>query len=385
MLKMSARVAALFVAGLISLACSSSGLKSGGGTAGSGGGGQAGSTISSGTAGGTGGAIGTGTAGGATTIGASSGPPGTIATGGALAGGTRGVGSGTGGTSGCAPIACPALACASGTRPNPDSCGCPICASTPDAGVARDARGADSLPVCLPPKCAMPANCSEYQPNPDPCGCPICVPTPDAGSAKDAGSPDGPICLGPPPPCALPPKTCPAGSQLVSPPCGCTGCVPVDGGAGVDAGKADAPLVCNVMCPNLACVGGYLESPEPCACPICAPNPDSGGAGGTDAAGGTCQLKGYCRDPSGAMIPGCESGCGGIDSVGCPSSDLACLWSKPSMWNDGAIQYCVAAAAVKCTTPADCACLPGDCAQWGGLASFKWTCIGGVCAVSCLP
>jgi len=39
----------------------------------------------------------------------------------------------------------------------------------------------------------------------------ICVPKPDAGIVKDAGSPDGPICLGPPPPCALPPRPVPLG------------------------------------------------------------------------------------------------------------------------------------------------------------------------------
>jgi len=57
------------------------------------------------------------------------------------------------------------------------------------------------------------AGCAgEVQPNPnDPCGCPICVPKPDAGIVKDAGSPDGPIGLGPPPPCALPPRPVPLG------------------------------------------------------------------------------------------------------------------------------------------------------------------------------
>jgi len=129
---------------------------------------------------------------------------------------------------------------------------------------------------CLPPVCFIPACAGELQPNPnDPCGCPICVPNPDAGTAKDAGSPDSPICLGPPPPCALPPKTCPAGSQLVSPPCGCTGCMPVDGGTS-DAGKPDAPVICNVMCPMIACTYGYLPNPEPCGCPSCAPPPDAG-------------------------------------------------------------------------------------------------------------
>jgi hypothetical protein len=68
MLKTSTCVAAAFMAGLISLACSSSGLKGAGSSAGAGGavkGGQAGSTISNGTTGATGGTISSGGAGGA--------------------------------------------------------------------------------------------------------------------------------------------------------------------------------------------------------------------------------------------------------------------------------------------------------------------------------
>ena len=116
-------------------------------------------------------------------------------------------------------------------------------------GSGGTSGGTGGTVSCLPALCSIPmhACAGEVQPNPnDPCGCPICVPTPDAGIAKDAGNPDSPICLGPPPPCALPPKTCPAGSQLVSPPCGCTGCMPVDGGAAVDGATTDAGLSCNL-------------------------------------------------------------------------------------------------------------------------------------------
>ena len=92
-LPMSA-VAAFFVAGLLGLACSSSGLKTTA-DAGVASGGQAGSTISSGATGGLGGTIGPGGAGGATT----GGTGGTIGPGGAGGAGISGTG-GEGGTAG---------------------------------------------------------------------------------------------------------------------------------------------------------------------------------------------------------------------------------------------------------------------------------------------
>jgi hypothetical protein len=141
MLKMSACVSAAFMAGLISVGCSGSGLKGGGGSAGAGGavkGGQAGSTMSSGTAGGTGGAIGGSTTDGpiGATGGVADGSGGSIGVGGVGSGGTSG---GTGGTISCLPALCSMPACAGDIQPNPDPCGCPICAPPPDAGVAKDA------------------------------------------------------------------------------------------------------------------------------------------------------------------------------------------------------------------------------------------------------
>ena len=276
-LKTSTCVAAAFMAGLISLACSNSGLKGEGSSAGAGGavkGGQDGSTISSGTTAGTGGAIGTGGAWGVSSGGAGSGAAGTIGAGGFGGAGAAGASGNTGGTGGCSRI-----------------------------------------------DCHMPACAGEFQPNPDPCDCAvICEPNPDAGIAKDAGSPDNPICLGPTPPCVPPPETCPAGYQLNSPPCGCAGCVPVDGGTAVDGGKPDAPLVCNVMCPMLACVGGYLPNPEPCGCPICAPNSDAGVA--NPDAGLACCPVGFelygCKEQDGGAGFACHN-----PALGCASS-LTC-------------------------------------------------------------
>ena len=230
---------------------------------------------------------------------------------------------------------------------------------------------------CLPASCSipMPACAGEVQPNPnDPCGCPICVPKPDAGIAKDAGSPDGPICLGPPPPCALPPKTCPAGSQLVSPPCGCTGCVPVDGGTS-DAGKPDSLVICNVMCPMIACTYGYLPNPEPCGCPSCAPPPDAGMAkkapdAGTRtpllhrAAGAACPT-GRAPGP-GPFICGCISF---TNPHNCPCPGANCMYDADC--TSGVSGRCLAPQPLlpgaqcsydQCFSDADCpANTPCDC------------------------
>src|SRR5208337_654078 len=106
--KMSTCGVGLVLAGLVGLACGSSGLKARGSSAGAGGvvkGGQAASTIESGTTGGTGGTIGTGGAGGA---------------------GIAGASGNTGGTGGCSRIDCHMPACAGEFQPNPDPCGCAV-------------------------------------------------------------------------------------------------------------------------------------------------------------------------------------------------------------------------------------------------------------------
>ena len=75
-------------------------------------------------------------------------------------------------------------------------------------------------------------------PNPDPCGCPLCA-SPDAGTVKDATAD---ACLGLP--CLDP--MCRPGDTIVTPTCGCPTCVPVDAGqpdiapdAGTDTSKLD--------------------------------------------------------------------------------------------------------------------------------------------------
>jgi len=160
MLKMSACVLSLFTASLISLACSSSGLKARGSSAGAGSvanGGQAGS-----------GAVG--------------GAGGTVGAGGVGAGGAVG---GTGGT--CLPSSCVVPFCAGELQPNTDPCGCPIC-SPVDAGIAEDSRQ-DSL-VCLHPPCPQPPQTcpAGSQLVSPPCDCDYCAPV-DGGTAVDAAPP----------------------------------------------------------------------------------------------------------------------------------------------------------------------------------------------------
>jgi hypothetical protein len=179
MCKMSTGVAAFFVASLLGLACSNqSGLNPGGEPGGVGGakGGQA-----SGVAGGT---IGVG----GIVAGISGG---TIVAGGVGAGGTSGAG-GSGGNSPCLLVACPALTCVGGFQPNPEPCGCPICAPNPDAGMASDAGGPDSKPTCPLVACPALGCVGGIQPNPEPCGCPICAPNPqlDGGTLTDGGKTD---------------------------------------------------------------------------------------------------------------------------------------------------------------------------------------------------
>jgi hypothetical protein len=101
--KMPTVVAAILLAGLVGMACSSSGLKRSAGDAGAASGGQAGSTISSGATGGTGGTIGPGGTGGGS-IGGTGGLSSPGGAGGTNISGTGGIGSGgsngSGGTAG---------------------------------------------------------------------------------------------------------------------------------------------------------------------------------------------------------------------------------------------------------------------------------------------
>ena len=327
MLRTSTCVAAAFMAGLISLACSSSGLKSRGGPAASGGGGQAGGAIGSGTTGGTGGAIGGSTTGGliGATGGVAGGSGGSIGVGGVGSGGTSG---GTGGTGSCLPALC-------------------------------------SIP--------MPACAGEVQPNPnDPCGCPICVPKPDAGATKDAGSPDFPAY------CYLIDcgieRPCSSGYAPSTDPCGCPICAPIDGGTS-DAGKRDTPVICNVMCPMIACTYGYQPNPEPCGCPKCAPPPDAGVVKNTQdagtrtpllhrSAGATCPTE---RAPGpGPFICGCISV---TNPHNCPCPGANCMYDADC--TSGVSGRCLAPQPLppgaqcsydECFSDADCpANTPCDC------------------------
>lgn len=303
MRKIATSVTALFVAGVLGLACSDhSGLTFG--AVGSGGGakgGQAGST--GGNTVGSGGTVGTGGGGGVST------------------GGTSGD---TGGTGGCPSQGlCVELACVGGLQPNPDPCGCPICAPTPDAGVAKDAGNSDAPRICPLAPCPLLACPYGTLPIPDdPCGCPICEPGPgpDAGVARDTGGPDGP-------------RICPM-----------------------------------IACLMPACVGGFQPNPDPCGCPICAPIPDAGAAKDPRdaiprtpllhrASGSTCPAG---RAP-GLSLPlcncfncGCAGLCGG-DSDCTKGTDGRCLMTSIG----AAMATC---SYDECASDSDCpANVPCDC------------------------
>ncbi len=283
---------AFLLAGSLGPACSGSGLTSQGqggqsgsdavgGTLASGGSGAGGAVAGGGggvqNSGGraAGGVIGSGgrvSAGGAAGANAGGGSVSLGGRGGSNAGGSASGGSsGTGGTT-CPLIACPAIACLYGEVPNPDPCGCPICAPR-DAGVPGDA------------------------------------------------APDACLAL----PCVYP--VCPDGYQVTTPPCGCPTCVPVD------AGQPDSIMCQTIVCPAMKCAYGSVPSADPCGCPTCAPPPDAGAETGRPACVGldecTCSATAGCSliaEPCYCPFPQCGSGacfCGGGRYIGCAPVDLA--------------------------------------------------------------
>jgi hypothetical protein len=98
--------------------------------------------------------------GGSGGTGGAGGSGGTIGTGGVGVGGAGGAKGGAGGTGSCTPIMCPALACVGQTQPNPDPCGCPICAPNIDGGMAKDAGGLADRPSTDANSAETPATCS---------------------------------------------------------------------------------------------------------------------------------------------------------------------------------------------------------------------------------
>ncbi len=188
MFKMPAAVTALFVSGLVGLACSSSGLKRSAGDAGAASGGQAGSTISSGNTGGSGGTIGPGGSGGVSTGGTIIGSGGA---GGATTGGTGGtIGSGgsngAGGTAGSSDTG--GTGGQGGTAGSPPSQG-GICALYPmcNPGDHQVAMGIGRDYTFPPGTCPAERECYSLNVG---CGPILCMVSQDAGvdaGASDAG------------------------------------------------------------------------------------------------------------------------------------------------------------------------------------------------------
>lgn len=270
-----------------------------------------------------------------------------------------------------------------GTQPNPDPCGCPICAPTPDAGIAKDGGGQDSH-VCLAVPCAMPLCPGGYITNPDLCGCPICAP--DAGASTDGGKTDGPpIC----PPINCPMLACTGGFVPSPDPCGCPTCPPSDAGVAKDAGNADTPPVCPpIACPAIACVGGTHPNPDPCGCPLCGPAPDAGVAkdasppvacpmlaslNSTDATQvGYTAARGLFQCPVGGATEICVSN----DAAGCSGSAAGNSASCANLCT--ANQYGLGYGGVGPSAPPPSISLPAGCGQGmytpGGVAFYCCPC-----------
>jgi len=324
-MKTTHKALAFLLAGSLGLACGGNGLTSGGRGGQSGSGGLGGAVGSGGTkTGGFGGSAAGG--GGVKASGGSIGSGGRVSSeGGSKAGGSGGTGaggasvgfggqggtgaggvSGTGGTT-CPPMGvCPAIACLYGEMPNPDPCGCPICAP-PEAGAC--------LHSCPAAKCAPGSVLGA-----DACGCPICI-SPDAGAGNDAASD---ACIIPP---CLPPEPCGPGFELVQVLCGCPTCM------AVDAGRPDGIIVCPLTCSAIDCAPGDVPGTDVCGCPTCAPVPDAGPDAGQPACVGldecTCAATAGCSVLAGACycpFPQCGSGacfCGGGPYIGCSPVELA--------------------------------------------------------------
>jgi hypothetical protein len=212
------------------------------------------------------------------------------------------------------------------------------------------------------------------RPNPDPCGCPICA-APDAGSGKDAAPDAECIAL----PCA--PIICLPGTRLAAPPCGCPTCEPVD------AGQPDLAGCPPVACPTIGCTGGTVPNPDPCGCPICAP----GDAAAETTKLACADLdECACRNANGCApivqlcycpFPQCGNGaciCGGGKFIGCaPVSLGTCATARsrvaalcPELAGTGFDNLCASSSDGGCITK----CLNQVSSCGDILCSFGLTC-----------
>lgn len=215
-------------------------------------------------------------------------------------------GTNAGGTGGiiCPPVACPAIGCPYGELPNPDRCGCPICAPPPDAGVKDAAADACVIPPCVPIVC----NARELMVTP-PCGCPTCVPV-------DAGTSDAIIC----PPVACPAIRCAYGIAPNPDPCGCPTCAPPPD-AGTDSGKLACVELDECTCLNTKGCSPIAETcycPTQCTSAVCS-------CGGGRFLGCAPQALGTCaaaRDRVAALCPALK---GAVFDGLCKRTDSLCV------------------------------------------------------------
>jgi hypothetical protein len=113
---------------------------------------------------------------------------------------------------------------------------------------------------------------------------------------------------------------------MVTPPCGCSTCVPVD------AGQPDTKVCPPVACPAIKCAYGTVPNADPCGCPSCAlpdASTDSASNGCTGLDECACHATSNCTVLSPSCycpFPQCGSGacvCGGGKFAGCAPANLA--------------------------------------------------------------
>jgi hypothetical protein len=311
----------LILVATLGLACGGTGL----GTQGPGTGGQSGQSSASGGAPGSGGAGGVLAAGGVWGSGGVIPGSGGIAAGGTTsAGGSTVVGGRGGANAGGATVV--------GGRGGANAGGATVVGGRGGANAGgstvvggRGGSGAGGTTIC-PPMGVCPAIGCPYGeiPNPDPCGCPICA-GPDAGIVKDAPV-EGPcVAL----PCAYP--LCDPGQIVVTPACGCPYCESVDGG------QPDAIVCPPIACPAIACLAGMVPNPDdPCGCPVCAKTdaavdtkPDGAKLTCVDLDACSCMNANGCSLIAEACFcpfPQCGAGacvCGGGNFIGCAPVELS--------------------------------------------------------------
>ena len=124
----------------------------------------------------------------------------------------------------------------------------------------------------------------------------------------------GTIGTGGCPPGACPTMACLYGYLPSPDPCGCSGCAPPpDAGVAKDSGSQDGGVCLALPCAPPSCPGGYVTNPDRCGCPVCATD------GGTVTDGGKKDAAPICP-PINCPMLACTGGyVASPDPCGCPT------------------------------------------------------------------